>query len=66
MSTTYMLDSTGSFVNQISSFDFKPYHVLVSCDVVSLFTNMPLSEAMDIVCNYFYQQHIPTYTTKIF
>ena len=34
MPTTYMLGSTGSFVNQISSFDVKPFHVLVSYDVV--------------------------------
>ena len=42
------------FVNQISSFDFKPSHVLVSYDVVSLFTNIPLNETIDIVCNYVY------------
>ena len=43
MPTTYMLNSTGSFVNQISSFDFQPSNVLVSYDVVSLFTNIPLN-----------------------
>ena len=41
---TYMLNSTGSYANQISSFYFKPSHVLVSYDVVSLFTNIPLHE----------------------
>ena len=41
MPTTYMPSSTGSFVNQISSFGFKPSHVLVSYDVVFLFTNIP-------------------------
>ena len=46
-----MLYSTGSFVNQISSFDSKP-HVLVSYDVDSLFTNIPLNETIDIVYNY--------------
>ena len=59
MPTTYMLNSTGFFVNQISSFDFQPSHVLVSYDVVSLFTNIPLNEPIDIVCNYIYQQHSP-------
>ena len=38
MPKTYMLNSTGSFVNQISSFDFQPSHVLFSYDVVSLST----------------------------
>ena len=59
MPTTYMLNSTGSFVNQISSFDFQPSHVLVSYDVISLFTNIPLNETIDIVCNYVYQKHSP-------
>ena len=34
MPTTYILNSTGSFVNQISSFDLKPSHFLVRYDVV--------------------------------
>ena len=64
MPTTYMLSSTRSFVNQISSFDFLPSHVLVSYDVVSLFTNIPLNETIDIVCNYVYQQHSPPKYSK--
>ena len=59
MPTTYVLNSTGSFVHQISSFHFQPSNVLVSNDVVSLFTNIPLNETMNIVCNYVYQQHSP-------
>ena len=59
MPTTYMLNSAGSFVSHISSFDFQPFHVLVSYDVVSLLTNIPLNEAIDIVCKYVYQQHSP-------
>ena len=57
MPTTYVLNSTGSFVNQISSFYFQPSPVLVSYDAVSLSTNIPLNETMDIVCNYAYQRH---------
>ena len=64
MPTTYMLNSTGSFVNQISSFYFQPSRVLVSYDVVSLFTNIPLNETIDIVCNYLYQQHSPPKYSK--
>ena len=36
MPTTYMLNSTGSFVNQIRTFDLQPSNVLVSYDVVYL------------------------------
>ena len=54
-----MLDSTGSFACQISSFDFLHSNVLVSYDVVSLSTNIPLNEAIAFVCNYAYQQHSP-------
>ena len=57
--TTYMQNSTGSFENQICSLDFKPSHVLLSYDAVSLFANIPLEETMDIVCNYVCQQHSP-------
>ena len=64
MPTTYMLNSSGPFVNQISSFDFQPSHVLVSYDVVSLSTNIPLNETIDIVCNYAYQQHSPPKYSK--
>ena len=60
-----MLYSTGSFVGQISSFDFQPSNVLVSYDVISLFTNIPLNEAMDIVCNYVYQQHSPPKYSRV-
>ena len=62
--TTYMLNSTGSFVNQISSFDFQPSNALVSYDVFSSFTNIPSNETMDIVCNYVYQQHSPPKYSK--
>ena len=56
--TTYIYYSTGIFANQISSFELKPSHVSVSYDVVSLFKNISLNEAMDIVCKYVYKQHI--------
>ena len=64
MPTTYMLNSTGSFINQTRSFEFKPSHVLVTYDVVSLFTNIPLNETIDIVCNYVYQQYSPPKYSK--
>ena len=64
MPSTYMLNSTASFVNQISSFDFQPSNVLISYDVVSLSTNIPLNETIDIVWNYVYQHHSPQKYSK--
>ena len=64
MPTTYILNSTGSFIDQISSFYFQPSHVFVSYDVVYLFTNIPLNETIDIVCNYVCQQHSPPKYSK--
>ena len=40
--------------------------MLVSYDVVSLFTNIPLNETLDIVCNYVYQQHSPPKYSETF
>ena len=61
-----MLNSFGSFVNQMSLFDFRPSHVLVSYDVVSLFTNIPLDATVDIVFNYICQQcSLPKYSKEI-
>ena len=59
-----MQDSTQSLANQISSTNFKPSHVLVRYDVVSLLTNIPFNETMDIVCNYSYKQHSPPKYSK--
>ena len=64
MPTTYMLNLIGYIANQISSFDFQPSHILVSYDAVSLFTNIPLNESINIVCNYAYQQHSPQKYSK--
>ena len=64
MPTTYMLDSTGSFIYQISSFDLQPSHAVVSFDVVALLKNIPLNETKDIVCKYVCQRHSPPKYSK--
>ena len=67
MPTTYMLNSTGSFIDQITLFNFNPSHTLVSYDIVSLFTNIPLKETIEIVCDYVYQQEAcPEYPKATF
>ena len=59
-----MLNSNGCFLRQISSLDFQVSNVLVSYDVVSLSTNIPLNETIDIVCNYVCPQHSPPKYSK--
>ena len=53
--TKHMLDSTGSFLESLKQFDFKPTDLLVSFDVVSLFTNVPLKETIQIIAEKIYQ-----------
>ena len=50
----YMLNSTQDFLYKINDFPLKGYEHMVSYDVVSLFTNVPLLETIDIVIKYVY------------
>ena len=43
---TYMLQSTNQFLDHLANFQFYPAHKLVSFDVSSLFTNIPLEETI--------------------
>ena len=52
---SYMLNSTATFIDRIKSFVFQKTHILVSFDVISLFTNIPLKETIDMVCDYVYR-----------
>ena len=51
---TYLLRSSQEFVETLKNFQFKPNHKLISFDVKSLFTNVPLKEAVDIIANAIY------------
>jgi len=64
----FMLNSTAAFIDKIKSFVFRSSHVLVSFDVVSLFTNIPLQETIDIVCEYVYSSSVnrPSYSKNTF
>ena len=55
----YMLNSTKGFIETIKSFVFNSQHIVVSYDVVSLFTNIPLKETIDIVTDYVYDSENP-------
>ena len=55
----YMLNSTQDFLEKINAFPLKGDELMVSYDVVSLFTNVPLEETIDIVTNYVYGPNSP-------
>ena len=63
----YMLQSTASFIDRLKAFVFNRTQTLVSFDVVSLFTNVPLKETIDIVCDYVYSNsNHPSYPKSVF
>ena len=65
--SNYMLNSTKGFIETIKSFVFNIQHIVVSYDVVSLFTNIPLKETIDIVTDYVYNsENSPKFEKKDF
>jgi len=54
MPNSFMLESTGQFLYKLNDFKFCSNHVMVSFDVVSLFTNVPLNDTIDIIANFIY------------
>ena len=42
------------FLDKIKNFQFNPNQMLVSFDVVSLFTNVPLTETIEIIAEKFF------------
>ena len=53
-----MLSSTWEFLDKL--FIFKPTDYMISFDVVSLFTNVPLKETIDIISDLCVQIKIKT------
>ena len=51
---THLLRSTEDFLERLKQFPCNDKCVLVSFDVVSLFTNVPLSKTIDLITNYLY------------
>ena len=52
--STVMLDSTTGFLNRLKDFHFTPSDILVSFDVVSLFTNVPLHDTIHLIADHIY------------
>ena len=48
----YMLSSTNHFIEKLKQVKAQSHQILVSFDVVSLFTNIPLEETTQIIANY--------------
>ena len=51
---THLLRSTEDFLERLKQFPCNDKCILVSFDVVSLFTNVPLSETIDVITNCLY------------
>ena len=51
---TYMLNSTNDFIDKLNAYPLKGHEKMVSFDVVSLFTNVPLIETIDIIIQRLY------------
>ena len=50
----YMLRSTSDFIDNLNNYPLKGNEKMVSFDVVSLFTNVPLIETIDIIIKRIY------------
>jgi len=52
-----MLKSTEHFMEKLKEFNPNKKHNMVSFDVVSLFTNVPLAETIDIIISHLYDEN---------
>ena len=62
----YMLFSTKHFLEKIKDFNILPGDKMVSFDVVSLFTNVPLIDTINLIANYIYSKSDPLIFQKLF
>ena len=65
----FMINSTADFVSEINSYPLQGNEFLVSYDVSSLFTNVPLQETINLVLEYVYSEHSlakPPFSKKVF
>ena len=62
LSDKYSVKDSFSFVEELRSFDFKN-KFLISFDVESLFTNIPLNETIDIAVDFIFK-HDPEFSIE--
>ena len=67
---SYIIQSNEEFLNKITTFNFNSSNqFLVSFDVKSPFTNVPLSQTIDIIANYIFssdRNDHPAITLEVF
>ena len=56
MPDRYLLKSTNMFLHRMKTVSFEPNDQLISFDAVSLYTNVPLQETIDLISEYVYDQ----------
>ena len=54
---SYHIKCMNHFLDEINTFKFIVDHKLVSFDMQSLFTNVPLDETINIISDYIYSEH---------
>ena len=63
---TYMLQATNQLLKHLHEFKFNSNHKLVSFDVSSLFTNVPLDQTIQIIADTIYNSEQPNPNQPIF
>ena len=58
-----MLESTNDFISKLNQFQFSSNHNLVSFNVTSLFTNVPLNETIRLIADTIYSEENPNVLT---
>ena len=53
----FMLYSTNNFLEKLNKFEIRPGDKCVSFDVCSLFTNVPLTETINIIADHIYSEN---------
>ena len=69
INVTYSVDSTGAFMDNLRNFQFCQSDNLVSFDVSSLFTNVPLDETIGLIADCVYgpsSKKVPPFPKKWF
>ena len=56
----FMLDSTFHLFDKLKEFSSSPNQIMVSFDIVSLFTNVPLEDTINMIGNYIYKENNPS------
>ena len=68
MPDEHMLNSTAAFIDRVKNFIFGPDDILLSFDVESLFTNVPLKETINLIADAVYSdpQNKPPFSKTVF